>query len=179
MTENKRFNFGVTIHYKIQDEVKYERRFSDLEGFLEENYDGEHHMLWDNKEECWVHLDEALELMEKEYCSLADENEQLNKELRLYKSDGLETLNNLQRCYENSEKSMKRINALEEENEQLKSTIKEATELLEEEVDLFSNKATEHDIIAYVELKELDNKDAYYMATTTKKVIKMLKELQE
>ena len=68
---------------------------------------------------------------------------------------------------------------LKKENEQLKSVIKEVTELLSEEVDLFSDKATEHDIIAYVELKELDNKDAYYMATTTKKAIRMLKELQE
>ena len=68
---------------------------------------------------------------------------------------------------------------LEKENEQLKSTIKEVTELLSDEVDLFSDKATEHDINAYVELKELDNKDAYYMATATKKAIKMLKELQE
>ena len=68
---------------------------------------------------------------------------------------------------------------LYDENEQLKSRIKEVTELLREEVDLFSDKATEHDINAYVELKELDNKDAFYMATATKKAIRMLKELQE
>ncbi len=61
------------------------------------------------------------------------------------------------------------------ENEELKSTIKDVVELLEEEVDVFSDKATEHDICAYVELKELDNKDAYYMAISTKKAIKMLK----
>lgn len=67
------------------------------------------------------------------------------------------------------------LNALHEENQQLKSTMKEVTELLEEEVDLFSDKATEHDINAYVELRELDNKDAYYMATATKKAIKLLK----
>lgn len=73
----------------------------------------------------------------------------------------------------------KDVLSLEKENEQLKSTIKEVTELLSDEVDLFSDKATEHDINAYVELKELDNKDAYYMATATKKAIKMLKELQE
>ena len=64
-----------------------------------------------------------------------------------------------------------------EENEQLKSTIKEVIELLSDEVDLFSDEATEHDINAYMELKELDNKDAFYMATATKKAIKMLKEL--
>jgi len=68
---------------------------------------------------------------------------------------------------------------LEEDNEQLKSVVKEVVEILSEEVDLFSDKATEHDINAYIELKELDNKDAYYMASATKKAIKMLKELQE
>ena len=72
-----------------------------------------------------------------------------------------------------------KINRLEEENEQLKSTIKEVTELLTDEVDVFSDKATEHDINAYMELKELDNKDAFYMAIATKKAIKMLKELEE
>ena len=51
---------------------------------------------------------------------LNDENEQLNKKLRIYKSDGLETLEKLQRCYENSKKAMKTIDALYEENEQLK-----------------------------------------------------------
>ena len=62
-----------------------------------------------------------------------------------------------------------------EENEQLKQTMHEVGELLSEEVDLFSDKATEHDICAYVELREFDNKDAYYMATATKKAIKILK----
>ena len=71
------------------------------------------------------------------------------------------------------------LNCLNDENEQLKSTIKEVIELLSEEVDLFTDKATEHDIKAYIELKELDNKDAFYMAIATKKAIKMLKELQE
>ena len=61
-------------------------------------------------------------------------------------------------------------------NEQSK-TIQEVYDLLVEEVDVFSDKATEHDIYAYVELKELDNKDAYYMATATKKAISLLKEL--
>ena len=68
---------------------------------------------------------------------------------------------------------------LEKENKQLKSTMKEVAELLEEEVDLFSDKATEHDINAYVEIKKFDNKDAYYMAISTKKAIKMLKGLEE
>ena len=62
-----------------------------------------------------------------------------------------------------------------EENLKLKQTMKDVAELLSEEVDLFSDKATEHDINAYIELKELDNKDAYDMAVSIKKAIKMLK----
>lgn len=75
------------------------------------------------------------------------------------------------------EKVVNLLNDLSEENEQSKSIVKEVIELLSEEVDVFSDKATEHDINAYIELKELDNKDAYYMATATKKVIKLLKEV--
>ena len=79
---------------------------------------------------------------------------------------------------------------LEKENEQLKEeidylkakngnqqVIKEVLKLLEEEVDLFSDKATEHDINAYIELRELDNKDAYYMAISTKRAIKLLQDV--
>ena len=66
---------------------------------------------------------------------------------------------------------------LKKENRALKQVIKEVLKLLEEEVDLFSDKATEHDINAYIELRELDNKDAYYMAISTKKAIKLLKEM--
>ena len=76
------------------------------------------------------------------------------------------------------EEQSKCILRLVKENEKLKSTVKEVLGLLSDEVDLFSDKATEHDINAYVELNQLDNKDAYYMATATKKAIKMLKELQ-
>ena len=59
--------------------------------------------------------------------------------------------------------------------ERLKRTMKDVAELLSTEADLFSDKATEHDINAYIELKEFDNKDAYYMAVSIKKAIKMLK----
>lgn len=80
---------------------------------------------------------------------------------------------------EGSHQIQKWINNLFNENEQLKQSITEVVELLSEEVDLFSDKATEHDINAYIELKELDNKDAFYMATATKKAIRMLKGLKE
>ena len=78
-------------------------------------------------------------------------------------------------CLE-AEEIVNRLNGLYEENEKLISTIKEVIELLSEEVDLFTNKATEYDINGYIKLKELDDKDAFYMAIATKKAIKMLKE---
>ena len=103
--------------------------------------------------------------------TLTDENEQLRKENDMFSCELSVSANKeiSRNC---------RIAELEEENEQLKSTIKEVIELLSEEVDLFTDKATEYDINAYIELKELDNKDAFYMAIATKKAIKMLKELK-
>lgn len=59
-------------------------------------------------------------------------------------------------------------------NEQ-QSTIDKVYELLKEEADIFSDEATEHDIKAYIELQEFDNKDAYYLACAIKKAIKLLK----
>lgn len=93
-------------------------------------------------------------------------------------NESLDFIEMLGDCLE-AEEIVDLLNYLNDENEQLKSTIKEVIELLSEEVDLFTDKATEHDINAYIELKELDNKDAFYMAIATKKSIKMLKELQE
>ena len=104
--------------------------------------------------------------------NLSDENEQLKNEKESWKKSWIEEM-------EDQEEQSKCILKLVKENEKLKSTVKEVLGLLSDEVDLFSDKATEHDINAYVELKELDNKDAFYMATATKKAIKMLKELQE
>lgn len=93
--------------------------------------------------------------------TLHEENELLKDDVEMYKN----TIENFTRL----------VKETSEENEQLKQTMQEVAELLSEEVDLFSDKATEHDINAYIELKELDNKDAYYMAVSTKEAIKMLK----
>ena len=68
-------------------------------------------------------------------------------------------------------------NQLRKEKEQLKQTIKGVYEILSIDVDVFSDKATEHDINAYIELKELDNKDAYYIAKGTKKAMELLKKV--
>ena len=68
-------------------------------------------------------------------------------------------------------------NQLRKEMEQLKQTIKGVYEKLSIDVDVFSDKATKHDINAYIELSELDNKDAYYIAKGTKKAIELLKKV--
>ena len=63
------------------------KRFTDLEGFLDEDYDGEHHMLWDNQEECWICLDDVLCLMEKEYVNIKEENEKLRAKIEEQQSN--------------------------------------------------------------------------------------------
>lgn len=83
-------------------------------------------------------------------------------------------LNYIRVCEELAEEN-RAYEKLSEENEKLKSTIKDVVGLLSEEVDVFSDKALEHDLIAYRELQQLDNKDAYYLATSTKKAIEILK----
>lgn len=78
------FKFGIDNPSKI---TKYTKRFVDLEGFLDENYEGEHHNVWDNKDECWLHLDDALCLMEKEYCTIKSENKQLRQQVQILKKE--------------------------------------------------------------------------------------------
>ena len=69
------------------------------------------------------------------------------------------------------------IEAMEQAEKKIgeqQTTINKVYELLEE-ADIFSDEATEHDIKAYIELQEFDNKDAYYLACDIKKAIKLLK----
>ena len=152
----KRFNLIIASEWWIVEDnsIKSDKYRDDLDG--DDIYRG---------------LKEG-ELTEKEVVDLLNELNNENEQLKS-KNRGLQS--ELQIFKEDATHSNLQINKLADENEQLKSTIKEVLELLSEEVDLFSDKATEHDINAYVELKELDNKDAYYMATATKKAIKILK----
>ena len=96
---------------------------------------------------------------------LLNENEQLKNFIQHQYDEHKRIVNNY----------VDKVKEVEKETEQLKQTMKEVAELLSNEVDLFSDKATEHDINAYRELNELDNKDAYYMAKATKTAIKLLK----
>ena len=101
---------------------------------------------------------------------------ELNDEIEFFK---FALDNNREVTMEVEQEQCRLYKKLEKENNELKQAIKEVLELLKEEVDLFTDEATEHDIQAYIELRELDNKDAYYMATATKKAIKLLKEMVE
>ena len=103
---------------------------------------------------------------------LAEEKKELQFQCNLLREQANE-------FHRGARENANRVGQLEKENKELKEVIKEVLKLLEEEVDLFSDKATEHDIKAYIELREFDNKDAYYMATATKKAIKLLKEMIE
>ena len=95
-----------------------------------------------------------------ENAKLRIENKMLEKEVKLLKPTNIEQYEQIQK--------------LQKENGQLRQTMQKVCELLEEEVDLFSDEATEHDVIAYCEMQDFDNKDAYYMCVSTKKAIKML-----
>ena len=79
-------------------------------------------------------------------------------------------------CLE-AEEIVDRLNEQDTEISELKQTIRGVYEILSIDVDVFSDKATEHDINAYIELKELDNKDAYYIAKGTKKAMELLKKV--
>ena len=61
------------------------------------------------------------------------------------------------------------------ESEELKQSIKKAYNILQE-ADLFSDKATTHDLIAFTQMLKLDNKDAYCIANSIKEALKILKE---
>lgn len=124
-------------------------------------------LLLQSKEEVHKFFDNYVRSSCEKEKKLQDENEQLRKQV-----ESSATTSNATSHYNAFLES--KITTLEEENEQLQKTINEVIELLTEEVDLFSDKATEHDIIAYKEMNEFDNKDAYYMCISTKKAIKML-----
>lgn len=151
MTENKRFSVKRRQGATIYSIIDYYGELPLSEGMYYKS----------NAEKLYKWLNTQHELLNA-FCK---ENEQLKKQLESKEKAHIRCDKLYQKLYD--------------ENEELKSTIKEVTELLSEEVDLFSDKATEHDINAYVELKELDNKDAFYMATATKKAIRMLNGLIE
>ena len=133
------------------------------------NWERGHPNFWDNHcdlADCYLTCEDVVKLLNE----LHDKNELFRQNMEEYRKLSLQ--------FERRNNELISDNAfLEKENEQLKSTVKEVNELLSEEVDVFSDKATEHDINAYIELKELDNKDAYYMATATKKAINLLNEV--
>lgn len=62
-------------------------------------------------------------------------------------------------------------NELLKENEQLRNSIKAFLE----EADMFSENATDHDIVAYREMMRFDNKDAFYLACAIAEMKKVIK----
>ena len=69
-------------------------------------------------------------------------------------------------------------NKRKKENEQLKQSIKKIYNTLQKE-DLFSDKTTCHDTIAYKEKFTFDDKDIYAIANSINEVIRILKEVIE
>lgn len=61
----------------------------------------------------------------KKITEILGENELIKKQLKIYKNDGLETLNDLERAYENNKKALNNIEQLYKENDKLKSRIED------------------------------------------------------
>lgn len=177
-------------YHKVLYELKnfkthWEKKYYD--GFTCPDWDEDDglrfHLAYESKTGWWAVNDSGVTLWKEEVIwelnELNNEKEKLekeNKELKEQYADDCNEANSMTlKIAELSDENAK----LKQENKELKQVIKEVLKLLEEEVDLFSDKATEHDINAYIELRELDNKDAYYMAISTKKAIKLLKEVIE
>lgn len=101
----------------------------------------------------------------KKYCGFREKDYHKLVKIR-------EELNEL---YYEKEELKEAFDAEYKETEELNKIMHDVAELLSEEADLFSDEAIEHDINAYIELRDFDNKDAFYMAKAIKKAIKMLK----
>lgn len=119
----------------------------------------------------WFLSDDITDKQVEKVVDLLNEFDEENEQLKKAKKINAEYA---EQIVEENHKFRIEKNDLRIENKRLRKTINEVIELLAEEVDLFSDKATEHDIIAYKEMNEFDNKDAYYMCISTKKAIKML-----
>ena len=93
MTENKRYSF---------------------------NWKSGHPNFWDNHcdlADCYLTCGDVVNILNE----LNDENEQLKIQLKIHKTDALETLNDLERAYENNKKALRNIEQLEGENKELRS----------------------------------------------------------
>lgn len=84
-------------------------------------------MFYEEKENLSIILEDKTKLMMdrinelgNNYEELEKENEQLKQQLKIYKNDGLETLNDLERAYENNKKALNNIEQLDKENKELK-----------------------------------------------------------
>ena len=149
------FGLPFTCECRIYGETEGRKNCSDFEKKITKSYllnkikelEKENAKL---KKEYKIAIDELI----TDYKKLEKENEQLHL--------AIEDLLTHTSCEE-----------VKKENSDLRQNIKIIKDLLSE-CDLFSDKAIEHDIIAYKEMNQFDNKDAYYMCISTKKAIKML-----
>lgn len=124
----------------------------------------------------WVEdgLEDIVELLN----NLHKENEELKKRIEYFKEAKQEYKADWKYASARAEKYEDKCDSLQDENEELEQIIKEAYNILQE-ADLFSDKATNHDTIAYKEMLKMDNKDAYTIANGIKEALKILKEMIE
>ena len=125
--------------------------------------DVDHVMLvWDTEKNKRLEIEDIVDLLNEQQSIITGLNKQI-EQLNLAIDDLLSHTS----CEE-----------VKKENSDLRQNITIIKDLLSE-CDLFSDKATKHDIIAYKEMRQFDNKDAYCICTAIKKAIEKLKRCND
>ena len=119
-------------------------------------------LVWDTEKNKRLEIEDIVDLLNEQQSIITGLNKQI-EQLNLAIDDLL------------SHTSCEKV---KKENSDLRQNITIIKDLLSE-CDLFSDKATKHDIIAYKEMRQFDNKDAYCICTAIKKAIEKLKRCND
>ena len=119
-------------------------------------------LVWDTEKNKRLEIEDIVDLLNEQQSIITGLNKQI-EQLNLAIDDLLSHTS----CEE-----------VKKENSDLRQNITIIKDLLSE-CDLFSDKATKHDIIAYKEMRQFDNKDAYCICTAIKKAIEKLKRCND
>ena len=119
-------------------------------------------LVWDTEKNKRLEIEDIVDLLNEQQSIITGLNKQI-EQLNLAIDDLLSHTS----CEE-----------VKKDNSDLRQNITIIKDLLSE-CDLFSDKATKHDIIAYKEMRQFDNKDAYCICTAIKKAIEKLKRCND
>lgn len=178
MSDERRYWFVIDkgkLEY-VQDNVTNKKiTVSELEDLLNEQELTIESLKEENKQ---------LKKSEKINTDYAEQIVEENQKLRIAKNDLRREKEQLQKENEQLHLAIEDLlthtscEKVKKENSDLRQNITIIKDLLSE-CDLFSDKATKHDIIAYKEMRQFDNKDAYCICTAIKKAIEKLKRCND